>query len=103
MVMCHHVWDGAFDAFNAGKFHQQLMRYYAGGILLVMVAPRTTEGAEYFLVRLQNKLATHNMLCKLGFPCMRQCFGVTMLVKRRCFVCHKPTPKHCKGCHCACF
>ena len=68
-----------------------------------MVAPCTTEVAEYFLVRLQNKLATHNMLRELGFPCMCQFFGVTILVKRRYFVCHKPTPKRGKRCHCACF
>ena len=51
--------------------------------MLVMVAPRTTEGEKYLLVRLQNKLATHNMLIELRFPDLRQFFGVTMIVKRR--------------------
>ena len=58
----------------------------------MIVVPRTTNGAEYFPVRLQNKLTTHNMLRKLGFPCLRQFVGITMLVKRRCFRGPAPPP-----------
>ena len=103
MVLYHHVRDSAFDAFNVGEYHEQLLRYYGGGISVVMVAPRTILGADYFLVCLQHKLAAHNTLCELGFLCLRQFVGISMLVKKRCFVCHKPTPKRCKACHCACF
>ena len=101
LVLYHHVRDRAFDAFNSAEYHEQMLRYYTGGFSVVLVAPRTIEGADYFLVCLQHKEALRNMLCELSFLCQRQFAGASMLVKRRCFACGKPTPKRCQACHCA--
>ena len=101
LVLYHHVRDRAFDAFNSEEYHDQMMRYYAGGFSVVLVAPRTIEGSEYSLICLQHKEAARNMLCELSFLCLRQFAGAGMLVKRRCFVCGKPTSKRCQACHCA--
>ena len=101
LVLYHHVRDRAFDAFNSEEYHDQMLRYYAGGFSVVLVAPRTIEGSEYSLICLQHKEAARNMLCELSFLCLRQFAGAGMLVKRRCFVCGKPTSKRCQACHCA--
>ena len=39
----------------------------------------------------------------MAFQVKRQFTGFSMLVKKRCFVCHKPNAKKCSGCQCACF
>jgi hypothetical protein len=113
LVLYHHVRDAAFDCFNAAEYTSQMLRYYQNGWSLVVVAPRTitikdqgqdrVREREYFLVCLQHSQASRNILCELSFLCFRQFCGISMLVKKRCFVCHKPTELRCKGCQCACF
>ena len=66
------------------------------------VVTRHVRENEYFLVCLKNKQEDMNSLCELAFQCQRQFCGISMLVKRRCFVCHKPGAAKC-ACQCACF
>jgi len=79
-----------------------MLRYYSNDTSVVAVVPRTIEGYPYFLVCLRHKDAEANSLCEVAFQCMRQFVGISMLVKRRCFACHKPAAPLCK-CGCACF
>ena len=39
--------------------------------------------------------AQNNQPCEVAFNCMRQFLGITMLVKKRCFVCNKPGAPMC--------
>ena len=103
LVLYHHLRDRAFDAYNAIEYHNQMLRYYQGGITVTMVAPRTIQGENYFMVCLQHSQSQRNIICELAFLCMRQFCGISMLVKKKCFVCNKVTSKRCKACHCACF
>ena len=102
LALYFHRRDRAFDAYNAAEYNQQMLRYYAGGLSVVSVVPRRASGNEYFLVGLRHKEDDENTLCDLAFQCMRQFVGVSMLVKRRCFVCNKPNSPMCV-CQCACF
>lgn len=101
-VLYFHRRDRAFDAYNAAEYNEQMIRYYAGGLSVVSVVPRRAGDNEYFLVGLRHKEDDQNTLCDLAFQCMRQFVGVSMLVKRRCFVCNKPNSPMCV-CQCACF
>ena len=103
LVLYHHMRDRAFDAFNAAEYHTQMLRYYANAITLVEVVPRKISDNHYLLVCLKHKEETRNTLCELAFQCQRQFVGICMLVKRRCFVCHKRTTNQCSQCRCACF
>lgn len=102
MALYFHRRDRAFDAFNAAEYNEQMLRYYTGGLSMVSVVPRRANGNEYFLVGLRHKEDDQNTLCDLAFQCMRQFVGVSMLVKRRCFVCNTPNSPMCV-CQCACF
>ena len=79
------------------------MAYYAKDITVVLVVPRMIRGNEYFLLGLQHKQRDKNTLCQVAFQCKRQFCGISLLVKKRCFVCHKSAPMKCKGCLSACF
>jgi hypothetical protein len=103
LVLYHHIRDQSFDCFNAGEYNEQMLQYYAGGISVVMVVPRRIRENEYFLVCLQHKQPERNILCELSFLCYRQFCGVSMLVKKKCFVCNNPTKLKCTSCKCACF
>lgn len=103
LVLYHHMKDSAFDCFNAGEYNEQMLRYYSGGIRVALVAPRRIRKNDYFLVCLQNQKTECNVLCELAFQCMRQFNGVSVLVKKRCFVCNKPDARMCSACKCACF
>ena len=105
LVLYHHARDMAFDCFNANEYHQQMLRYYAAEISLKLVVPRRINQNDYLLVCLQYNQADHpgNTLCEVAFQCMRQFCGISMLVKKRCFVCNKAGAKTCTACHCACF
>jgi hypothetical protein len=102
LALYYHFNDRAFDCFNAPEYHTQMLRYYAANITVVAVVPRTMQDNEYLLVCLQNKELEKNTLCELAFQCLRQFAGISMLVKKRCFVCHKPGAPLCT-CMCACF
>ncbi len=102
LVLYFHYHDQAFDCFNAPEYHTQMLRYYAANIVVVAVVPRRMQDYEYLLVCLQNKETEKNTLCEVAFQCMRQFAGTSMLVKKRCFVCHKPGAPLC-ACKCACF
>ena len=70
-----------------------MLRYYNSGLAVVLVTPRRMRDQEYSLVCLQNKtdaLRAQHQPCEVAFQCLRQFCGISMLVKRRCFVCHKP-------------
>ena len=103
LVLYHHIRDMAFDCFNAGEYNQQMLRYLEAGMSVVVVVPRKIQGSDYFLVCLQHEQHEKNTLCELSFLCFRQFAGISMLVKKRCFVCHKPSAMKCAGCQCACF
>mmetsp|Transcript_52 Transcript_52/g.104 ORF Transcript_52/g.104 Transcript_52/m.104 type:complete len:176 (-) Transcript_52:477-1004(-) len=103
LVLYYHLKDAQFDCFNAAEYQMQLKQYYDGGIAVVLVAPRKINDHSYLLVCLQNSRPEHNVLCQLAFQCQRQFCGVSLLLKKRCFVCHKPTMMVCTGCQCACF
>jgi hypothetical protein len=103
LVLYHHLKDRAFDAFNAGEYHEQMLRYCESDMAVVMIAPRRIEGQDYFLVCLQHRQEMRNTLCELSFLCLRQFVGISMLVKKRCFCCNKPTALRCRACGCACF
>jgi hypothetical protein len=68
-----------------------------------MLAPRKIGGNDYALIGLQHATPEKNTLCQLAFLCYRQFVGVSMLVKARCFSCHRRTAKKCSGCKCAFF
>eukprot|EP00656_Telonema_subtile_P009837 TRINITY_DN14655_c0_g1_i3.p1 TRINITY_DN14655_c0_g1~~TRINITY_DN14655_c0_g1_i3.p1 ORF type:complete len:194 (-),score=30.82 TRINITY_DN14655_c0_g1_i3:115-696(-) len=103
LVLYHHCKDSSFDCFNAPEYHEQMLRYYEGNFKVVTIVPRTIRDNDYFLVCLQHNQAEGNIICELAFLCFRQFCGVSMLVKKRCFVCNAPTKLKCKGCQSACF
>lgn len=103
LVLYFHLKDAQFDCFNAAEYQQQIKQYYDGGISVTLTVPRKMNGHDYFLVCLQNRRPEYNILCQLAFQCQRQFCGISMLVKKQCFVCNEPTVMMCKGCHCACF
>lgn len=102
LVLYHHLRDRAFDAFNAAEYNEQMLRYYAGGITVSEVVPRKMGDNDYLLVCLRNKVEDYNTLCELSFQCMRQFCGISLLLKCRCFTCHRPNAPRC-ACQCACF
>eukprot|EP00603_Paraphysomonas_imperforata_P012936 CAMPEP_0114449770 /NCGR_PEP_ID=MMETSP0104-20121206/110_1 /TAXON_ID=37642 ORGANISM="Paraphysomonas imperforata, Strain PA2" /NCGR_SAMPLE_ID=MMETSP0104 /ASSEMBLY_ACC=CAM_ASM_000202 /LENGTH=216 /DNA_ID=CAMNT_0001621879 /DNA_START=21 /DNA_END=672 /DNA_ORIENTATION=+ len=97
LVLYYHLKDAQFDCFNAAEYQMQLKQYYDGGIAVVLVAPRKINDHSYLLVCLQNSRPEHNVLCQLAFQCQRQFCGVSLLLKKRCFVCHKPTMMDARG------
>lgn len=103
LVLYFHYRDKAFDCFNAGEYHKQMLQYYGANVSVVEVVPRQIRGHDYFMVCLRHAQEEHNTLCDLAFTCSRQFCGISMLVKKRCFQCHKPAAKMCSACHCACF
>jgi len=103
LVLYHHIRDSAFDCFNAGEYGAQMQRYIENDMSVVVVAPRRIGREEYFLVCLSHNQNDKNTLCELGFLCFRQFAGISMLVKKNCFVCNKPGAMKCSGCQCACF
>lgn len=103
LVLYYHSRDMALDCFNAKEYHDQMVRYYEHGIRLKEVVARKMGGNDYNLVCLQWPEAEKNLLCEVAFSAMRQFCGISMLVKKRCFVCHKRDAKKCSGCHCAYF
>jgi hypothetical protein len=103
LVLYFHIKDGSFDCFNAVEYHKQMLQYYSLGIRVKIVIPRKMNGHSYFLVCLQNDRNELNSLCQVAFQCQRQYVGVSLLIKKRCFVCNAPTIMMCTGCHCAAF
>ena len=102
LALYYHFRDKSFDCFNASEYTAQMLQYYDNEIAVTGIVPRRINGNEYFLVCLQYKEEELNSLCEVAFQCMRQFCGISMLVKKRCFTCHKPGAAMCK-CHCACF
>jgi len=103
LALYYHYNDRSFDCFNAAEYNEQLLRYYGAGISVTLIVPRRIGQNEYFLVGMQNKEPHLNSLCEVAFQCQRQFVGISMLVKKKCFVCNKPTTLRCTGCQCACF
>jgi len=102
-AMYFHFRSMAFDAYNVAEYHSQMERYYRFETKVVCVVPRAIRGNLYALVCLQHKKTEQNNLCELAFQCMRQFAGVSILLKRTCFVCHRPNSPLCEKCHCAAF
>lgn len=102
LALYYHIRDGAFDCYNALEYHDQLCAYYAAGMTVVAVLPRTIRGNVYLLVCLQHGDAEQNTFCDVAFQCARQFVGISVLLKRRCLVCHMPGAPVC-ACQCACF
>jgi hypothetical protein len=103
LVLYHHIRDRAYDAFNAQEYNAQMLKYYANGFTAVEVVPRSVGGLEYVLVSLRHSVESSNSLCELAYLVQRQFAGISMLAKKRCFACHKPTAKRCSQCQCAMF
>ena len=103
LVLYHHLRDHAFDCMNSQEYTAQMLRYYDGGMRVVVVTPRTLDDEDYFLVCLQHQQEEKNALCELSFLCFRQFAGISMLVKKRCFNCNAPTAMKCSACQCAAF
>ncbi|VEU39828.1 unnamed protein product [Pseudo-nitzschia multistriata] len=105
LALYYHFADRAFDCFNASEYNVQMLRYYEKGLSVRLICPRMIGGNEYFLVGLQHAQHDKNSLCEVAFNCGRSFTGISMLVKKRCFVCHKPLPgnSQCPSCLCACF
>jgi len=102
LVLYYHLRDRAYDGFNSPEYHKQMLDYYSAGMSVVCVVPRKIGNNDHLLVCLRHKIAERNTLCELAFQCMRQFCGVSMLVKRRCFVCNRPAAPPC-ACGVACF
>mmetsp|Transcript_105370 Transcript_105370/g.214832 ORF Transcript_105370/g.214832 Transcript_105370/m.214832 type:complete len:274 (-) Transcript_105370:77-898(-) len=90
LVLYYHFGDRAFDCFNASEYNVQMLRYYEKGLSVKLIVPRKIGNNEYFLVGLQHAQHDKNTLCEVAFNCGRSFAGITMLVKKRCFACHKP-------------
>ena len=104
LVLYHHLRDRSFDCFNASEYNAQMLNYYSLNIRVVEVVSRRIHENDYFLVCLRSDNETEgNPLCEMAFQCQRQFAGYSMLVKKRCFVCHQKTLKKCTGCQCAAF
>jgi len=102
LALYYHFKDGAFDCFNAPEYNTQMLRYYSVGMAVVSCVPRRIRSNEYFLVCLQYKEPEQNTFCEVAFNCQRSFAGISMLVKRQCFACHRPGAPLC-ACQCACF
>lgn len=102
LVLYHHRRDAAFDCYSALEYDAQMLRYYANRTAVVAVLPRQLKEVDCLLICLRHEDPDQNTLCLLGFQCGRQFVGTCMLVKRRCFVCHRPGAPLC-ACRCACF
>jgi hypothetical protein len=103
LVLYYFFSDASFDCFNAGEYQEQMLRYYTAGWAVRAVLPRRIGQNEYMLVCLQSGDPEKDGLCQVAFQCRRQFCGISMLVKKRCFVCHKPGAQRCAGCHTAAF
>ena len=105
MCFSYHFADRAFDCFNAREYNVQMLRYYENGLSVKLIVPRAIGNNEYFLVGLQHSEQDKNTLCEVAFNCGRSFTGISMLVKKRCFACHKPLKGEaaCAGCLCVCF
>jgi hypothetical protein len=103
LVLYHHLRDRSFDCFNASEYNAQMVKYYSLNIRVVEVVSRRIHENDYFLVCLRSDKESDNPLCEMAFQCLRQFAGYSMLVKKRCFVCHQKTSKKCTGCQCASF
>ena len=102
-ALYYHYRDKSMDCFNASEYNEQMLRYYRSDVSVVAVVPRKICDTNYFLVCLKNKQPENDTLCEVAFQCMRQFCGISMLVKKQCFVCHNKTAKMCTACQCACF
>ena len=106
LVLYYHFADRAFDCFNTPEYKVQMLRYFEKGLSIKLIVPRMIGPNEYFLVGLQHSDPDKNALCEVAFNCGRSFTGISMLVKKRCFACHKPldgkTPCE-DGYHCAWF
>ena len=103
LALYYHFKDRAFDCFNAREYHSQMVSYYKAGYIVKLVVPRHIGPDEHFLVGLQHKDPDQNTLCEVAFNCGRSFTGISMLVKKRCFVCHKPGAPRSQACQVACF
>jgi hypothetical protein len=105
LILYYHFADRAFDCFNASEYNIQMLRYYEKGLSVKLIVPRKIGNNEYFLVGLQHPEHEKNSLCEVAFNCGRSFTGISMLVKKRCFACHKPLngEKTCGGCSCVFF
>jgi hypothetical protein len=104
LALYYHYRDRDFDCFDPSEYTQQMLRYYEKGYAVRLVVPRKIGTNGYILVCLQNKQQPErDSLCEVAFQCMRQFVGISMLVKKRCFVCHKPAAASCAACRVACF
>jgi hypothetical protein len=104
LCLYYHLRDAAFDCFSAEEYNEQMLNYYSKGIEVKIVVPRKIKDSMYFLVCLSHTSdESCDTLCQLAFQCQRQFLGFSMLVKKRCFVCHKKTTLMCTQCKCACF
>jgi len=103
LVLYHHFTDRAFDCFNANEYNSQMLRYYDKLFSLKLIVPRKIGNNEYFLIGLQHSQHDKNTLCEVAFNCGRSFTGISMLIKKRCFACHKPGAMQCTKCLCACF
>jgi hypothetical protein len=103
LALYHHIRDRSFDCFNAAEYHAQILNYYSKNIRVCEVVSRRIRDNDYFLVCLRSEQENANPLCEVAFQAMRQFAGYSMLVKKRCFVCHSKTAKMCLGCQCASF
>jgi hypothetical protein len=103
LALYYHFNDRAFDCFNASEYNIQMLRYYDNDIKVVLVVPRKILDNDYMLVCLKNVADDEkNTLCEVAFNCGRSFVGISMLLKTRCFACHKPGSPRCQ-CQCACF
>ena len=63
-----HSRDRSFDCYNAGEYHQQMLRYYEKDINVVEVVPRKVGNNDYLLVCLRHKQPDQNSLCEVSEP-----------------------------------
>jgi len=105
LALYYHFADHAFDCFNAVEYNVQMIRYYEKGLSVKLIVPRMIGNNEYLLVGLQHSQHDKNTLCEVAFNCGRSFTGISMLIKKRCFACHKPLPgaSACTKCLCVCF
>jgi len=103
-VLYYHFRDRAFDCFDASEYNTQMLAYLKAGFAVKLVVPRSYGKNGYILVCLQSTTQPEkDSLCELAFQCARQFVGISMLVKKRCFVCNKLAARTCSACKCACF
>lgn len=106
LVLYYHFADRAFDCFNTPEYRVQMLRYFDKGLSVKLIVPRKIGPNDYSLIGLQHPEQDKNTLCEVAFNCGRSFTGISMLLKKRCFACHKPlngtTPRE-EGYHCAFF